>query len=321
MIYKVIKGTDYRVSAVAMGSALFGATYSEKFAFEQLDIFTQNGGNFIDTAHVYNDWIPGERSRSEKVIGRWLTQNNMHDSSIVLTKGAHPPMTDMGHSRVNRDDIRTDVYESLENLQKSRLDLYLLHRDDICKPVSEIVGWMNELVNEGLIRYWGCSNWTTRRMIEANIYAKANDLASMVCNQTMWSLASIHKDKLADQTLVPLDQAGYAYHQDTGLSLMAFISQAKGYFPRLAAGEVLPKDIIDVYGSSSNKRKLLLLKQMSTKTGLSLTELSLIFFLNHPFTAIPIVAYDNNELLRSGLRAYRPEVETLMPELSFPLEF
>ena len=321
MLYREMTGTDFRVSAVAMGTALFGATYPEDFACQQLDIFVENGGNFIDSAHVYSDWIPGERSRSEKLIGRWLTRNGMHDKVIVLTKGAHPPMDDMDHSRVTRADIRTDVSESLEYLQKSRLDLYLLHRDDVRKPVGEIVGWMNELIDEGLIRYWGCSNWTTARMMEANAYASAHGLQGMRCNQTMWSLATICKEKLADQTLVPLDQAGYDYHCASGLNLMAFTSQAKGYFPRLEAGAVLPKDVTDVYGLDVNARKFELLREISGRTGLTMAELSLVFFMKHPFTAIPVVAYDNNDLLRDAMRAYRPEVEALLPEIDFPLVF
>ena len=321
MIYRKMQGTALTVSAVAMGSALFGATYSEDFAFEQLDLFAEYGGNLIDTAHVYNDWIEGERSRSEKVIGRWLASRGMRDHMIVLTKGAHPPMEDMLHSRVTRGDIRRDISESLENLGLDRIDLYLLHRDDVKKPVGEIVGWMNELIDEGIVRYWGCSNWTTARMAEANGYAAVHGLQGMRCNQTMWSLATIRREGLADRTLEPLDRAGYDYHRTTGMNLMAFTSQAKGYFPRLEAGEALPPDMLAVYGTPVNAAKLEVLKGISRKTGLSMAELSLAFFLKQPFVAIPVVAYDNHELLRAGLNTYRPEVEALLPRLDFETVF
>lgn len=321
MIYRKMQGTDFTVSAVAMGSALYGATYPEDFAFEQLDLFVESGGNLIDTAHVYNDWIPGERCRSEKVIGRWLASRGMQDRVVVLTKGAHPPMTDMHHSRVTREDIRQDVSESLTCLKRDWLDLYLLHRDDVRKPVGEIVHWLNELIDEGLVRYWGCSNWTTKRIVEANAYASAHGLQGMRCNQTMWSLATIRREGLADQTLEPLDRAGYDYHCASGMNLMAFTSQAKGYFPRVAAGEAVPRDMLDVYGTPVNAAKLEALKAVSRRTGLTLAELSLVFFLKQPFVAIPVVAYDNHELLRAGLNAYRPEVEALLPELDFDLVF
>lgn len=321
MIYRQLAGTDYRVSALALGSALFGATYSEAFSFGQLDIFAQAGGNLVDTAHVYNDWIPGEKSRSEKVIGRWMAKNGMRSQMVVLTKGAHPPMDDMGHSRVRYEEIQKDIEESLDNLQTGYVDLYLLHRDDVDVPVGEIVGWMNGFIEDGYIRHWGCSNWTTERIIQANAYAGAHGLQGMRVNQTMWSFASIQKDKLSDQTLVPLDEEAYRYHQASGLNLMAFTSQAKGYFPRLHEGEKLPPDLTLVYGSSRNEEKLAFLRRASERTGLSIAELTLLFFLKHPFIAIPVVSYDTDELLRAGLQPYREGVESLLQGISFPLSF
>lgn len=321
MFYKKMAGTDLTVSAIAMGSALFDATYSEDFAFDQLDIFAENGGNFIDTAHVYNDWIPGEKSRSEKLLGRWLSLRGMQNKMVVVTKGAHPPMTDMAHSRVTYDDIRRDVIESLDFLQKSQIDLYLLHRDDTNIPVDEIVCWMNELIDKHFIRYWGCSNWTIERIIAANAYASAHGLAGMRCNQTMWSFASINPSGLNDPSLVPLDRATYDYHCASGLNLMAFTAQAKGYFARLDLGKALSRDIDAVYGIPANAHKFELLKQMCLHTGLTLSELSLIFFWKHPFTAIPVVSYSNREQLKAGLRAYRPEIKHLLDKLDFPLEF
>ncbi len=321
MIYRQLAGTEYRVSAVAMGSALFGATYSQDFCFGQLDLFAQAGGNFVDTAHVYNDWIPGERARSEKVLGRWLQSRGMGGKLVVLTKGAHPPLERMDESRVRQGEIRRDLSQSLDNLGLEKVDLYLLHRDDPQVPAGEIVSWMDQLVREGLIGHWGVSNWTLERIQAAQGYAAAHGLEGIRMNQTMWSFASIRKEGLEDQTLVPLDRAAYDYHCATGLNLTAFTSQAKGYFPRLEAGEQLPPSVNAVYDTAVNQRKMVFLQKTQAQTGLSIPALCLLFFQKQPFSAIPVVAYDTDQQLAQALEAYAPQNQALLEQVEFPLWF
>ena len=321
MIYKKLNGTSLEVSSVALGSALFGAAYDEAFSFGQMDLFVENGGNFIDTAHVYNDWIPGEKARSEKVIGRWIRARGMEGKVHVLSKCAHPPLDRMDESRVSRECVEQDLQESLENLQVSAIDLYLLHRDDPNVPIGKIVGWMNDAIDRGRIRHWGVSNWTLDRIRAANDYARANGLAAPVVNQTMWSFASIVQPKLDDQTLVPLDEAAYRYHCETGMNLMAFTSQAKGYFARLAAGEALPEGVRKPYDCPANAEKLAFLKACGAETGLDIAGLCLRFFDRQPFTAIPIVSYDTDAQLLNGLKAYSEAFTAALEGVEFPLVF
>lgn len=321
MIYRQLAGTGYRVSAEAMGSALFGAAYGQDFCFGQLDIFAQAGGNLVDTAHVYNDWIPGEKARSEKVIGRWLKSRGMAGQVVVMTKGAHPPLDRMEESRVRPGEIRRDLAQSRDNLGLEAIDLYLLHRDDPQVPVGEIVAWMDQLVREGLIRHWGVSNWTLERIQAAQGYAAAHGLAGIRMNQTMWSFASIRKEGLEDQTLVPLDRAAYDYHCATGLNLTAFTSQAKGYFPRLAGGEALPQSVTQVYDTPINQRKMAFLVKTRAQTGLSIAALCLLFFQRQPFCAIPVVSYDTDRQLTQALEAYGPQAQARAEQVEFPLWF
>ena len=113
----------------------------------------------------------------------------------------------------------------------------------------------------------------------------AHQLEGVRMNQTMWSFARINASALSDQTLVPMDDAAYRYHEQTGLSLTAYTSQAKGYFPRLAAGEALPKELTDVYGGEENARRLDFLRRTSDETGLSVAALTLLYFTKQPFPA------------------------------------
>ncbi len=54
-----LPGTDIEVSALCLGVAEIGVRQTEIEAHHLLDYWVQNGGNGIDTARVYSDWIPG----------------------------------------------------------------------------------------------------------------------------------------------------------------------------------------------------------------------------------------------------------------------
>ena len=59
-----------KVSAVAYGTATLGTAIDRENSFQLLDCFVENGGNLIDTAHVYANWLSEEKAVSEKTIGQ-----------------------------------------------------------------------------------------------------------------------------------------------------------------------------------------------------------------------------------------------------------
>lgn len=75
----VIPNTELKPSVICFGTAGLGSTIERDAAFRLLDVYLDRGGTFIDTAHNYADWIEGERSRSEKLIGEWLTSRAIQD--------------------------------------------------------------------------------------------------------------------------------------------------------------------------------------------------------------------------------------------------
>src|SRR5215467_4718468 len=117
MRYVAVPNTDLRVSHICLGSTGIGAEISVPDSFALLDEFVRLGGNFIDTAHVYSDWIPGTKSTSEKTIGQWLKARGIRDQLNIGTKGAHPELTTMHISRLSSADIVQDLAESLDYLQ------------------------------------------------------------------------------------------------------------------------------------------------------------------------------------------------------------
>ena len=100
-----ITGTDLRPSALCLGTGAYGTAISQADAFAQLDTFCEAGGNFLDTAKVYGDWVPGHQSPSEKVIGAWLQSRRNCQDIVLATKGAHFHLDARHICRVTPGDI------------------------------------------------------------------------------------------------------------------------------------------------------------------------------------------------------------------------
>ena len=72
MRYVNIPGTDLRPAAICLGTVTLGSAIDTEASFSLLDAYLALGGNLIDTASLYADWLTPVRSMSEKTIGQWL---------------------------------------------------------------------------------------------------------------------------------------------------------------------------------------------------------------------------------------------------------
>ena len=286
-----IPQTDLAPSAICLGSSYFGNGIAPADAFQLLDAYVACGGNFIDTAAVYANWLPGEKNSSEKTIGRWLTRSGQRSRIVLATKGGHPDLATMRIARMSPAEIVDDIETSLRNLQTDWLDLYWLHRDDTARPVAEIIDTLHGQVMAGKIRYFACSNWRAERIAAAQAYAAQKGITGFVANQMRWSLAAVDPKVVDDPTTVAMDEESYAYHRQSGLAAIAYSSQANGYFQKMAegrAGDVYPNHQ-KLYGTAENQRRVARLKTLAQQTGHSVSQLVLAWLTSQPFPTIPIV--------------------------------
>jgi aryl-alcohol dehydrogenase-like predicted oxidoreductase len=288
MQYVDIPNTDLRVSALCLGAGPYGTEVPRDAAFALMDAFFEAGGSIFDSARVYADWLPNGANASERTLGEWIKHNGLRDQVYISTKGAHPALATMHIPRMSPQDISHDVSQSLHYLQTDRIDLYWLHRDAINVPVSEIIDALNMHVRAGQIRYFGCSNWTVSRIRAANAYAQQYNLAGFVANQPLWSLAAPNADMISDKTLVLMSDEDIAFHRETGIAVMPFTSQAKGYFTKLAEG-TLKDSVKRQYDSELNHERYRRATQLAGRYGVSITTISLSYLMSQPFPTVPIV--------------------------------
>jgi aryl-alcohol dehydrogenase-like predicted oxidoreductase len=305
MKYITIPGTTLKPAVICLGSTHIGSTIDQVTSFNLFDIYLEQGGNFIDTASVYANWLPVEKSISEKTIGRWLRQRGCRDQVILATKGAHPELSTMHIPRLSRAEIVQDLHDSLKNLQTERIDLYWLHRDDPTRPVEDILETLNDQVRAGKIRYFGCSNWRTERISTAQAYAASHELQGFVANQMMWSLALPDLAGIKDKTIAVMDEAMQQYHLETGLAATPYSSQANGLFQKMAQGTLAQMDSNrwGVYQAEANRQRGERIKRLAAETGLSVTQIVLGYLHSQPFPTIPIVGCRTPNQLQDSLTA------------------
>lgn len=281
--------TGLQVSPLALGSGGFGKTIPKSLAFEMMDAFRAAGGNLIDTAHVYANWLPGERSSSEKCIGAYLRARSLGDDVIVATKGAHPD--DGVPHRVRRGDILRDLEESREYLGLGKLPIYFLHRDDPSVPIGEILDTLNDAAAQGKIGVFGASNWSLARIREAADYAHRTGQRAFALIEPMFSYATVNAANLSDQTLVPYDREQAAYAREQGLGVMAYTSQARGFYTKLAALGVdgLPEGLSKDYVNPVNLARMDRLRRVAAELGAPVGQVALAWMMAQPVCTVPIV--------------------------------
>ncbi|CAN5551440.1 hypothetical protein BH10CHL1_BH10CHL1_23250 [soil metagenome] len=305
MHYTTIPKTNLKPSVICLGSADMGSKIDLTSTFQMLDAYVEQGGNFLDTAAVYANWLPGERNISEKTLGKWMKERGTRGHMIIATKGAHPELSSMHISRMAPADIRHDVDTSLKNLQTEIIDLYWLHRDDPKRTAEEIVDTLNAQVQAGKIRHFGASNWQTARLKAANDYASAHGLQGFVANQPLWNIGIIDFTAIGDPTLALMDETMWQYHKETGLAAIPYSAQANGLFNKMAQGRsnTIKPNTLRIYPSAKNQQRFQRIQQLMQETALSATQIVLGYLIAQPFTTIPIVGCQNLEQLHDSLTA------------------
>lgn len=149
---KKFGNTGLLVSDLCLGTMTFGWQAGESDSHRILDRFMENGGNFLDTANVYAD------GKSEEIIGNWLKSVD-RDDVVLATKARFRTGDGMNGAGLSRKHLYSALKGSLARLKTDYVDLYQIHAWDPLTPLEETFGTLNSMVEEGLIRYIGVSNF------------------------------------------------------------------------------------------------------------------------------------------------------------------
>ena len=208
MRYHKLGHTGLFVSELCLGTMTFGG---EDGMWGQIGQLRQNdaerlvgqaldaGINIIDTADVYSD------GRSEIITGQALKNLKIPRENVVV---ASKVFGETGTAGVNsrgssRYHILSGVKESLRRLQLDHLDLYQLHGFDPATPMEEMLYALDSLVQQGLVRYIGVSNWAAWQIAKALGISERRGLARFSSLQAYYTIAG----RDLERELVPMMQS------------------------------------------------------------------------------------------------------------------
>jgi len=230
-----------------------------------LDRFVAAGGCAIDLANVYLD---GE---AQKIVGRWLEARGGPDGLVLYAKGCHPPVCSPGDVPAEIERIRRDV-------GVDRLDVFLLHRDDLAFPVEAFADALLAEVSAGRLDAFGVSNWTIERTRELAAYVDGVAPGRLVAFSNHFSLAEMVEAPWPGCLAVTHDEIDELGR--LGLRMLAWSSLGTGYF----AGRNAPS-----WESEENDGRRDRARELAAHHGVSATTIALAYVLAQPEHVLPVV--------------------------------
>ncbi|MFM6849513.1 MAG: aldo/keto reductase [Terrabacter sp.] len=212
MTYRQLGDSGLTVSTVGIGCNNFGRRVDQDGTNAVVRQAIDSGITLFDTADIYG------QGASEEMLG--LALGSERENVVVATKfgmdmqGSNGP--DWG-VRGSRRYVRKAVEASLRRLGTDWIDLYQLHRPDPLTPIDETLAALDELVQEGKVRYIGSSNFTGWQVVDADWTARAAGTARFVSAQNEYSL--LERD--VEEELVPACE-------HVGVGLLPFFPLASG---------------------------------------------------------------------------------------------
>ncbi|KAK9427477.1 NADP-dependent oxidoreductase domain-containing protein [Lipomyces doorenjongii] len=187
-----VRVSPLQLGAMSIGDAWAGGMGSmdKDSAFKLLDAFYEAGGNFIDTANMY------QNEQSELWIGEWIQARKNRDSLVLATKfsmdfrshalGKGPQSANFAGN--SRRSIHVGIRASLEKLQTDYIDVYYVHYWDFTTSIKELMDALHILVEQGKVLYLGVSDTPAWIVAAANTYAIDYGKTPFSIYQGRWNL-------------------------------------------------------------------------------------------------------------------------------------
>jgi aryl-alcohol dehydrogenase-like predicted oxidoreductase len=241
------------VSSIGIGGASWsvGEVVDEERSRKTLEAALDAGITLIDTSYAYT--TADAESHNEKLIARVLAERRDRPEVLIATKGDHFRGPNGWGIDGRPETIRRHCEASLSALGVDRIDLYFLHLPDPAIPLTESVGTLDDLRQEGKIELIGVSNITGDQLDEA---------------RTVATISAV------ENRFSPLAQADRALVERCEQDSVAYLaySPVGGFNKGSSLGRALPES-----------------SRVASDRGISLQRILLAWHLRQSSTIIPIV--------------------------------
>ena len=292
MEYGKIEGIDKPISRLVQGTLMTSSERLEE-GFALLDAVVAEGCTTFDTAHVYGS------GDNERTVGRWIRERGIRDKVVILGKGAHH---NADRQRVTPYDIEADLHDSFARFGFDYIDIYILHRDDPSQPVGPIVEVLNQYQASGNIGVFGGSNWSHKRIEEANEYAYAHNLNPFTVSSPNFSLAAQHQPPWPNCISIAAEQGKDArsWYGTQQMALFTWSSLAGGFFSGRFRRDNLEgfesyfdKLAVTSYCYEDNFQKLDRAEVLAEQYQMTLPQIALAYVMSQPLNIFALVGCAN----------------------------
>jgi aryl-alcohol dehydrogenase-like predicted oxidoreductase len=280
------------VSRVGVGCNNFGRRLDLDASRPVIEAALDAGVTLFDTSDNYGT--------SEEILGEVL--ESQRDDVILATKFGSEVQGDNGRdfeARGSRRYIRRAVERSLRRLRTDYIDLYQLHKPDRLTPIEETLAALTELVQEGKVRYVGCSNFSGFQLAHAEWSARTLGYEHFISVQNEYSLV----DRSIEADVVPACE-------EYGIGVLPYFPLASGVLTgKYKRGEDIPKEsrltVWRLTGSLTSERfdAVEALQTFAAERGITLTDVAIGALAAQPMVASVIAGATSPEQVKANVAA------------------
>lgn len=300
MEYRHLGKSGLEVSALSLGAwVTYGGQVGEDVAYECMTAAYEEGVNFFDNAEAYAD------GQAETVMGNVLQRTGWKRSELVISTklfwgGSKPNQTGL-----SRKHIYDGLLASLDRLQLDYVDLLFCHRPDKYTPIEETVRAMNWAIDQGLVLYWGTSEWTARQIMEAHGIARREHLIPPLMEQPLYNMFERQR---VEGELAPL-------YEEIGLGTTIFSPLASGLLSGKYNNGIPEGSRATIKGyewiregieNEEGRLRIEKVKQLvpiSEELGCSMSQLALAWCLKNPHVSTVITGASKPEQVHENMKA------------------
>jgi len=217
MQYRTLGRSGLKVSVIAMGTFTFGGAgdfgmvgkQGVSEAKKMVDLCIENGVNLFDTANMYSTGM------AEEILGEVLDGRR---NDVLITSKARMRIGDGPNDEgTSRFHLIRECERSLKRLRTDHIDIYYMHEWDGITPVEETMAALDTLVQQGKVRYVGCSNYSGWQVMKSLAVSQRDRRARFVTQQIHYTLEA----REAEYELLPISV-------DQGLGVLVWSPLAAG---------------------------------------------------------------------------------------------
>ncbi|NHJ01614.1 MAG: aldo/keto reductase [Candidatus Heimdallarchaeota archaeon] len=293
--YRKVGKTGLKISEISLGAWLtYGGSLEKEGSKKCVTKAIELGINFIDIADVY------ARGQAEIVIGQIIRDENYARSDLVISSKVFWPMSENINDRgLSRKHIMESIEKTLSRLETADyLDIYFCHRFDRYTPLEETIRAMSDLIDQGLVHYWGTSVWPAVQLERAVWMAKEMGCHPPMVEQPRYNML----DRFIELDVMETCQRN-------GIGIVCWSPLAQGLLTgkyndgipeasRGATSKWLERELTE-----NNIKKIKALANLASSIDLSLNQLALAWILRREEMSCAITGATKPEHVESNVQA------------------